>query len=994
AINSEKDLRLNSAEILGVDSTFGLFASAAIPSIDIDEAYVSENTAQRLKLEIGDEILLRIKNVDVIPVNAPFAQDKQASVSFRVVVSKILTDSELARFSLKSDQKAPYNIFISKEQLARKMELKNKSNLLLVEDTQNTLSKNDLNNALARVWHLADAGLIAKYDERDQNIELTSERVFIDHSIAQNIKTKFTANGSLSYLVNAIKSGSKVTPYSFVSGLSSNVLTSNIANNEIILNDWCATDLGLGLGDSLVLEYYVIGPYRELGVKQKLFVVKSIQKNQGELFNASLTPDFPGLSEAESCSDWDTGVPIDLEKIRDKDEDFWDDFKGTPKAIISLESAQSMWGNPYGSYTSMKISETVSIDSVFACINPSGIGLQFIEVRKEGSLAAQNSISFSELFISLSFFVIAAAVLLLILIYTLNIISRKTEIGVLNALGFTHKKIKNLFIKESLVSIAVGSISGVFFGILYNALVLNALNTLWNDAVRTHALEIYISPSTLIMGGLMGMLISLTSVYFVVRRQLKLQITQALKKQNDSKLNVGRNKIIAYGSLIIGIAVLLSSLFSKSAINAEMFLTAGGLILIALVAFANLVLKKQLIQFETHSFGIFKLAVKNLSRQRVRSIMAILLLGLGTFSVIITGANRKTFYGSEQQRESGTGGFLYWVENSIPIIHNLNTPEGQRQFNIADEPITDSIHFIQLLSLEGNDASCLNLNQVQKPRILGLNTLEFETYKPFSITSFIEGIDAEKPWLELEKQYAEGVIPAYVDQTVITWGLLKKVGDTLIYNDEKGNKLYVVIAGGLQSSVFQGNILISDKNLRKYFPSVAGSKVMLIDAKPENKEALKDLLGFYFADYGVDFELASTRLATFNSITNTYLDVFMLLGGLGVAIGTLGFGIILLRNKIERKNELALLAAIGFKKFEISKLLFAEHMILLVSGMLIGIISALVGILPSFLSTTLTIPSAFVLLLIAIIFGAGLIAIWLTSGISRQKTLISALRKE
>ena len=54
------------------------------------------------------------------------------------------------------------------------------------------------------------------------------------------------------------------------------------------------------------------------------------------------TPRFPGLSDAENCGEWDTGIPI-KHKIR-ADETYWDEYRGSPKAFLSLQAAQKMWG--------------------------------------------------------------------------------------------------------------------------------------------------------------------------------------------------------------------------------------------------------------------------------------------------------------------------------------------------------------------------------------------------------------------------------------------------------------------------------------------------------------------------------------------------------------------------------------------------------------------------------------------------------------------------
>ena len=78
-------------------------------------------------------------------------------------------------------------------------------------------------------------------------------------------------------------------------------------------------------------------------------------------------------------------------------------------------------------------------------------------------------------------------------------------------------------------------------------------------------------------------------------------------------------------------------------------------------------------------------------------------------------------------------------------------------------------------------------------------------------------------------------------------------------------------------------------------------------------------------DYGIEITPTSQRLATFNSVENTYLTVFMALSGLGFIIGTIGLGIVLLRNVYERRQELALMLSLGYSQKQVFKIVFTEN---------------------------------------------------------------------
>jgi len=343
-----------------------------------------------------------------------------------------------------------------------------------------------------------------------------------------------------------------------------------------------------------------------------------------------------------------------------------------------------------------------------------------------------------------------------------------------------------------------------------------------------------------------------------------------------------KNFSLIIAIFFFGVAIILMaySFLSPQTDPSEIFLSSGGMILVAGLAFLNFLLLHANQRTTTTFPDFYVMMLRNISLKKRRTLAAIALLAIGTFAVVITGANRKTFFGTENAPQSGTGGYLFWAESTVPILKNLNSPDGNEKYGLTDEKALQNVNFIQMLSLDGNDASCLNLNQVAQPKILGITPQYFDQKHSFSFVNLETSINTQHPWQALDKSIAAGIIPAFADQTMIQWGLRKKVGDTLMYRDEFGKILKVKLMGGLDNSVFQGNILVSAELFRKYFPSVGGTKVMLVDGDFAKRSAISERFEYLFQDYGLVVTPASERLAQFNSVENTYLSVFMILGGL------------------------------------------------------------------------------------------------------------------
>jgi ABC-type antimicrobial peptide transport system permease subunit len=625
--------------------------------------------------------------------------------------------------------------------------------------------------------------------------------------------------------------------------------------------------------------------------------------------------------------------------------------------------------------------------------------LQIRDVYSEGKTAAANSTDFGGLFLSLSFFIIAAALLLTALLFSLHAQKRMTETAIMAALGFRKKTIiKILFVEATLVVIA-GSFLGAFAAILYTKVLLLGLNTLWQDAVNTSMLQIHLVPGTLLFGFAAGAICGLLALLVVLKYNLRKPLSELVKGiEIQSFAGNSIRKIASLSAAIVlfiaAVVIITYSVFSTTNEVVVPFLSAGGLILVAGVTFLYFALLHAGQKTTNFLPGFFILILRNVSLKKRRTITAVALLAIGTFAVIITGANRKTFYGTENTRESGTGGFLFWAESTVPVLNDLNSPEGKQKYGLSDEVSLQNITFLQILRLSGNDASCLNLNQVSQPAILGVPSSYLDRLHSFSFLKLEPSVNVKHPWLALNKPLAKGIIPGYADQTVIQWGLRKKVGDTLSYLDESGNPLKVLIVGGLDNSIFQGNILVSAELLRQYFPSVSGSTVMLVDGAFANRAIISARLEYLFQDYGMVVTPTSQRLARFNSVENTYLSVFMMLGGLGIIIGTIGLGIVLLRNLIERKKEIALYLAIGFNHRTIFKLILTENLFILLTGMGIGIIGAFAGILPSFLSPAFQFPVSYLTGIILLIVLNGFLWIYFPIKSSLRQNQVQSLRTE
>ncbi len=123
----------------------------------------------------------------------------------------------------------------------------------------------------------------------------------------------------------------------------------------LILNEWAANDLGAKLKDRITLDYYVWLDQGQLATRSTEFRVACIIPMEGIAADRNLVPDYPGITESENVSDWDPPFPMDLDRIRPQDEEYWKKYRTTPKAFLPLGFAQQLWQSRFGNLTSLRI---------------------------------------------------------------------------------------------------------------------------------------------------------------------------------------------------------------------------------------------------------------------------------------------------------------------------------------------------------------------------------------------------------------------------------------------------------------------------------------------------------------------------------------------------------------------------------------------------------------------------------------------------------------
>lgn len=990
-------------QLIGVDQGFWRLAGArGAPALREDGAWPNARAAKRIGVRPGDWITIRAVPDAGMAAEAPLAPSSPGAVPTRIAVSGIVSRDAMGEFSLDHNAMPPENVFVPLKWLQKHFALPGRVNLILGRSSDATAA----NTALEDAWKLEDAGLELQSIEATGELELRSHEVFVPPAIAESVLREMPqAREVLTYVVNEIASADRSAPYAVVAALPPHPegpIPPSSGPGSIVLNEWLGHDLGASVGGAIKMRYYAPGDGKRLEERTAAFNVAGIVPIKGRAHDPKLMPDFPGLAAAKDCRSWDPGFDIDLSKIRDKDEAYWDQYRGTPKAFISLKDGQALWGSRFGKSTAIRFekSDPDTLRRALAkTVGPGAIGIGFRDARTDALRAAKGSVNFGGLFMGFNVFLIISALLLTALLFAFNVEGRRPELGALLALGWPRARVRRLVLAESILLAVLGTLPGILLGIAYMAVAIMALNTIWISTMDAAPLSFHVSPSAAMAGAFIGILLSSATIAWASRGLLRGPIRALLAGEyhDAAAMRTGwpRTWIATSLMALVLAAVVLMAPGSGDGENRAMrFFGAGSALLMAAVAMAGAWLRRPTIASQAQIAGIGKwqLAWLGIRRRSGRSTATIALLASGIFMVASAGAHRRDPLANADRRDSGTGGFSLLAEGPMALGRDPRDPGALQSLGVSDE-IAGRLRVVPGRVRDGDDASCLNPTKAQAPRLLGVDTEELKSRAAFRITKSPQHTKV-RGWELLDAPLGGNVVPVIADESTAVWSLGLGVGDRLSMADGQGRAFDVQIVGLMSPCILQGWLVMSDRNFLARYPDTSGYRMLLVDGPSDSRDASQKELGRALADLGWQVRPTVARLADLMAVEHTYLAIFQIAGGLGVLLGTAGLGAVLLRNIQERRRELAMLRAIGFSADAVTRLVRDEHILLLVVGLACGIAPALLASWPAIAASGAQLPIFGLVATLAGVIAVGLFAVSLATRRALAGNLIAALRNE
>ena len=1039
AVSGPSDARSSAVQIIGTTPAFWeMFPKTGLdPAEAASKVIINKSLADQIKVptdakeQTRARIAVRLERASDIPREGLLGRREDTIRSVPFTVDQVIADVGAGRFSLDMTQRMPATLFVPIEKLAGAIEQRGRANALLVTVSPGKGGTKQAIKQLEESLSLDDLGIEVQGEkdwitigsrERilpDSVVRAVDKLIEEDHLVAQRIMT---------YLANTIASGDKEIPYSVVTGMEFpsdppfGPLPLDPANKspgpgEIVLNRWSADRLEAKLGDEVKLTYFEVQNEGSLATNTASFKLVAIAPMESLVIDQRYTPEYPGITDADTFGDWDAPFPVDLDRITPADEKYWKDYRTAPKAFLSLADAQRLWSTRFGQLTSIRLIDPKAgqtleqqkehmTQRLRSFLDPERLGFAILPIRESSLSASSGSTDFGMLFVSMSFFLIISAALLVGLLFRLNTERRSSSIGVLLAVGVRPGVVRLLLLAEGLILATIGSVLGLIGAVLYARGLLTLLSTWWRDAVGTSFIDFHASPISFVIGAVSSIIVALIAVYWATSRISKTPIPDLF---NEGFTFVGNRKrrrpitwIVAAVGILGGLSLIGAGAFGLIS-PAGAFFGGGAALLMGDLALLSAFLHRPALRDPaalvrgTGLIALTRLGVRNASRYPARSLVTATLLALAVFLVVAVGSMRHGKPAHVPDKSSGNGGFALLATASTPLTRDLSDPDGRFVLNVSDEAgeLLKNSEISAFRVRSGDDASCLNIYQPRHPTLLAASR-SFIDRGGFAFASSLAETPEEKanPWKLLDKDYGPGIIPAIGDAATLQWILKVPVGSDLELTSENGQPIRLRIVGGLNESVFQGELVIAESAFLKAFPSITGKRFFLLNPPGGSSDKLASLLEKDLSDYGLDVETTGRVIENYLSVQDTYMAAFQTLGGLGLMLGTLGLAAVLLRNILERRGELALFRAIGFRDSSIAWMVLAETGTLLWAGLLTGTVCALIAVLPQLLRLhdwSVMLPLAWMLLVIIFLgYLSGLIAVFA----ALRSPVLSALRSE
>ena len=637
---------------------------------------------------------------------------------------------------------------------------------------------------------------------------------------------------------------------------------------------------------------------------------------------------------------------------------------------------------------------TAGVTRVLEGAFPSGAELR-VDPQKQDRLdaAEREGEAFSEIFLAIGAFAIVAGILLLVNIFVMLAEERKSQLGMLRAIGMSRSHLVRAFVIEGGIYSLASSVLGAALGIGVGWAIVKLAAPIFSGFDEFSVdLLFSIEPDSIVTGLGAGGLISIVTVSLTSFRIARINIIRAIRELPEPRTSKTRARTLIAG-LVVAAAALAWFFAGLGSADAWAAAIAGP----PLAAFALLPLLSRIVPRRiavivvsagSLFWGVFGNRILDESFFESGEIFAFVLQGvLLTFAaVVFISQTQETLEGVI--RRIAARRLALRLSIAYPLARRFRTGLTLGMFAL----VIFTMVFISTLSnvfgaqvdtatrKEGGFEILVNSNASNPPTAKQLEAQRgVNRAVPLLYGAALyhpEGFAEPVGWPTsgIDRAFVEGGPPTLIergdgfsndaevwrrllrdpDTVVIPLAFLQSgggppesviaTGDELTVIDPlTGRSVQREVIGKVENDYAFSGVYFSKDSLRDTLTQVAPSRFYLDVAGDERElEAIATRLQGRLVANGVDAASFRSLVELIQSISLQFLKLMQAYLALGLLVGIAGLGVVMVRAVRERRREVGVLRALGFLSHQVRRAFVLESGFVAFEGIVVGMVLALI----------------------------------------------------
>jgi putative ABC transport system permease protein len=510
--------------------------------------------------------------------------------------------------------------------------------------------------------------------------------------------------------------------------------------------------------------------------------------------------------------------------------------------------------------------------------------------------------------------------------FSMTVVERTREIGMLRAIGMNRLHILRMVLAEAGILSLIGSGLGILGGLLLSRGLIRLMSGV--AAGTEGAAAVRIPLMGLLLSLLVGMGVTLSAALIPALQASRTSPLEALRARGRSGQSVSRKVWIAGTVLLLAgwLAIYRvpwrpEVLFGVGSL-AILFILLGATLTVPLVVTVLERVTRPLSTLIYRNEG--RIGSSNVHRSVGRTTLTVAALMVALTMVIGIGSLAYTLeHDITQWIDSALGGDLY-IRSAIPMRESF-----ARQ--LEQVPGVQAVTPARYIAVKPAHAQLASLDE--REDTITFNAIDPFSYRQVGSVEFTSGQgDPEAIWQRFEQGGALFISSAVADRYNI------QQGESLLLETRRGEHAFYV-AGEIVDFAGGGLTVIgSYDDLHRYFAEQGADRFTVDVASGYNVEAVAaEIENRYEARRNITAQTTELFKTKINSLMDRAFRLFDVLNLIGIIIGALGVINTLTMNVIERQQEIGGLRSLGMTRRQVLRMVLAESLAMGLSGGLYGL---------------------------------------------------------